>query len=251
MEHTADHTCPICGTPADLYDVVDFNKNCMEGAGVHLPLSGVPIYYRRCGACEYTWAPEFSGWGDEDFLNHIYNEDYVRVDPDYLTARPKSNAGIVEQLFGQHREQIRHLDYGGGNGGLSAILKQLGWDSTSYDPFPGDGQTVESLGQFNLITSFEVFEHVPDPNVLMANLRPLMGEECLVLFSTMASDGNIPPNGRLNWWYASPRNGHISLFSLRSLGLLAEKNGLGFRTFNGATHCFFTTLPSWAGVAKT
>lgn len=249
MENKTVHACPVCGSPAELYDVVDFNKNCRESEGIQLPLCGVPIYYRRCAACEYTWAPEFREWADEDFLNHIYNEDYVHVDPDYLTVRPEGNAVMVTQLFGRQREHIRHLDYGGGNGGLSALLAQQGWNTLSYDPFPGDRTTAESLGKFNLITSFEVFEHVPDPNTLMTSLCKLMDDECLVLFSTLVSDGNILPQGRLNWWYAAPRNGHISLFSTRSLALLAEKHGLGFRSFSATTHCFFNKFPSWVGIS--
>ncbi len=245
MDQTAQHACPVCSSPTALYDVVDFNKNCGEASGVFLPLSGVPIYYRRCSACAFAWAPEFSGWGDEDFLNHIYNEDYETVDPDYLAARPQANAGVIVESFGKDRERIRHLDYGGGNGSLSALLTAQGWDSTSFDPFPGDGTAPETLGKFNLITAFEVFEHVPDVDALMTGLRGLMDEQCLVLFTTLLSDGNIDPHGRLTWWYASPRNGHISLFSERSLGLLAEKHGLTFRSFSGSTHCFYNSSPDW------
>jgi hypothetical protein len=35
------------------------------------------------------------------------------------------------------------------------------------------------------------------------------------MFSTLLSDGNIKLGQKLTWWYASPRNGHISLFSRR------------------------------------
>jgi hypothetical protein len=251
MEQTAAHACPVCSDPAALYDVVDFNKSCREAEGVRLALAGVPIYYRRCGSCEYTWAPEFRQWADSDFLNHIYNEDYVHVDPDYLSARPQNNAHLLAQLLGKERGRIRHLDYGGGNGALSALLAQQDWNTASFDPFPGDGTTAESLGKFNLITSFEVFEHVPDPDSLMANLRTLMDEQCLVLFSTVVSDGNIRPDGRLTWWYASPRNGHISLFSTRSLALLAERHGLNFHSFGPTTHCFYNVMPAWANLAGT
>jgi len=83
----------------------------------------------------------------------------------------------------------------------------------------------------------------------MTHLRSLMDEECLVLFSTRARDGSILPSGRDNWWYAAPRNGHISLFSTKSL-LLADKYGLGFRSFSETTHCFYSKLPSWAGIGN-
>jgi hypothetical protein len=251
MEQTAVHACQVCDNPAALYDVVDFNKNCRESEEGRLALSGVPIYYRRCAAYGYAWASEFRQWSDSDFLNHIYNEDYVHVDPDYLESRPQGNAQMVNQLFGRERVRIRHLDYGGGNGGLSTLLAEQDWNTASFDPFPGDGTTPESLGKFNLITSFEVFEHVPDPDALMSSLRTLMDEECLVLFSTLVSDGAIVPNGRLTWWYASPRKGHISLFSARSLALLAERHGLNFRSFSPTTHCFYNVMPAWAGMAGT
>jgi hypothetical protein len=32
--------CPVCRGATDLFDVVDFNKNCEEARGVYLPLSG-------------------------------------------------------------------------------------------------------------------------------------------------------------------------------------------------------------------
>ena len=43
-----------------------------------------------------------------------------------------------------------------------------------------------------------------------------------MLFSTALSDGGLARNQRLRWWYASPRNGHISLFSHRSVGYPTE-----------------------------
>jgi len=121
--------------------------------GVHLHQCGVPIYYRRCRACEYTWALEFREWAEPDFLNHIYNEDYFHVDPDHLPVRPEGNGAVVAQLFGTERAHFRHLDYGNGNGGMSALLAQQGWDKASFDPFPGNGTTTESLGKFDPITS--------------------------------------------------------------------------------------------------
>jgi 2-polyprenyl-6-hydroxyphenyl methylase/3-demethylubiquinone-9 3-methyltransferase len=84
--------CPVCRGATDLFDVVDFNKNCEEARGVYLPLSGRPIYYRRCQQCAFTFAPEFRKWSDEDFLRDIYNDRYIDVDPDYVTTRPLTNA---------------------------------------------------------------------------------------------------------------------------------------------------------------
>lgn len=239
--------CPVCDSATAIYDVVDFHKSCEELRQHFLPLSGRPIYYHRCPGCGFTLAPEFSQWSDQDFERHIYNADYVEIDPDYVSARPLANAGLLNDMLGDSRALIRHLDYGGGSGGLAATLRQQGWQSSSYDPFPRNQQALAELGKFDLISAFEVFEHVPDVNQLMRNLSALMDEQCMVVFSTVLSDGYIRPNQRLTWWYASPRNGHISLFSKQSLVLLAKRHQLQFGSFDGGSlHCLFNRLPAWA-----
>jgi len=238
--------CQICGSETALLDVVDFNKSCEEARGKYLPISGIPIYYTHCPNCSFTFAPEFGQWTEDDFLKRIYNERYIDVDPDYLEVRPRTNAEVISNFFSQQKGMIKHLDYGGGNGKLSALLKEKGWDSLSYDPFPRNDIDINELGKFNFITALEVFEHVPDVNRLMNNLCMLMDNSCLILFSTMTTDGNIRQNNRITWWYASPRNGHISLFSKKSLMILGNKYGLGFKSISNGVHCYVNQTPVWA-----
>lgn len=242
-----DYLCPVCKAKADLFDVVDFNKSCMESAGQYLPLSGFPVYYVQCTDCGFMFAPELHQWANEQFAEHIYNADYIKVDPDYVQVRPVGNAEFIDKLFGQAKAQISHLDYGSGSGLMSQLLNQQGWRSLSYDPFNGDKiQPVSQLGAFNLITAFEVFEHVADIAELMRNLKALMANESVVIFSTLTSDGCILKGKRLDWWYASPRNGHISLYTVRSLRCLADAYGLNFGSFNSGSHVFVNTIPDWS-----
>jgi len=238
--------CPVCGGDGQLLDVVDFNKTCEEIRGVFLPIVGVPIYYALCAECGFCFAPQMYEWSLSEFSAHIYNEDYKLVDPDYEIARPSANANFIASLFGKDAGRIRHLDYGGGNGALSGLLRAQGFASTSYDPFVDLTVDPRSLGKFDLITAFEVFEHVPDVAALMSNLAALRAKEGVILFTTLASDGNIGPNQRLNWWYASPRNGHISLFSRKSLLCLAVRNSLNFGSLNDGLHVFWSQAPSFA-----
>jgi len=238
--------CPICAGNATLFDVVDFNKSCEENRGKFLPLSGSPIYYVHCQICAFTYAPEFADWSEQDFLEKIYNDQYIDIDPDYLEVRPQGNAKGLNDIFKDRTQTIRHLDYGGGNGRLTQLLRADGWISETYDPFPSTDVSLQELGKFDLITSLEVFEHVPDVNVLMQNLTQALSEDGLILFSTLASDNDIKPNQRLNWWYASPRNGHISLYSKRSLLLLGNKYNLKFASFSDGFHAYYKTVPTWA-----
>lgn len=242
---SASLSCPICAGSAVPHDVVDFNKSCAESWGTFLPLCGTPIYYYLCEGCGFCFAPEFRHWSPQDFAERIYNEGYGTVDPDYAGARSRGNAELLEKLFGDCREEIRHLDYGGGAGLLSDVLSRRGWESVSCDPFvnPAD---VRELGTFDLITAFEVFEHSPDIPGLLGELRSLLSPSSLMLISTLLSDGEVAMHKRLTWWYASPRNGHISLFSRNSLVRGLARIGLTLESKSPDMHFAFESVPGWA-----
>jgi SAM-dependent methyltransferase len=246
MTMTTSPPCPVCGGICALLDVVDLNKSCEEANGVFLPLSGVPVYYAQCCGCGFCFAPGLWLWTMREFEENIYNADYVNADPHYAEARPTASAADLVSLFGAQATAIRHLDYGGGHGMLSRLLGEAGWSSMSYDPFVDKTLDLSAIGRFDLITAYEVFEHVPDVGRLMADLTSLLAPDGMVLFSTMLSDGHIAPRQRLDWWYAAPRNGHISLYSRASLELLAAKNGLNLGSFSDVFHVFFKTVPAWA-----
>lgn len=228
--------CPVCGDKASYFDVVDFNKSCTDPLCRDTGFSGMPIYYSRCSGCEFLFTPSIYSWNETQFLEAIYNSDYIKFDGDYLQKRPKENAALLENFFGEQMPVIRHLDYGGGNGNLSEILKSRGWNSVSYDPFPSAEINLQALGRFNLITAFEVFEHVPDVHHLMKNLSSLLLPDGAILIFTLLSDGNVNQNDRLNWWYAAPRNGHISLFSKKSLDHLSGTYGFKVHNLNANLH---------------
>jgi SAM-dependent methyltransferase len=241
------HQCPVCDARAALFDVVDLNKSCEEFRQRYLPLAGVAVYYALCERCGFCFAPEMHAWSREEFSSKIYNAYYSKVDPDYLERRPRANADELIKLVGDDTgETIRHLDYGGGDGLLSDFLRDSGWRSSSFDPFVDSETDLPSLGKFDLVTAYEVFEHVPDVRRLVSDLATLTSERGLVLFSTVLSDGNIAPHERLNWWYASPRNGHISLFSRDSLYFLAQSEGFNFGSLSPNFHGFWKAVPDWA-----
>ncbi len=236
--------CPVCAGPAIPLAAVDFNKSCEEGRGSRLPSSGVAIEYCLCDGCGFCFAPEFSAWTFQDFEQRIYNADYEQVDPDYKLVRPTANAGMLAGLFAAAK--ISHLDYGGGSGLLSKQLREKGWDSQTYDPYVDRTVEVRGLGPFDLVTAFEVFEHVPDINVLFDDLQTLVKPDGMILFSTLLSDGEIGRQRPLTWWYASPRNGHISLFSAQSLRLCLNQRGFNFASASANLHLAYKTVPRWA-----
>jgi SAM-dependent methyltransferase len=237
--------CPVCGNSCEWLDALDFNRSCDEGRGKVLPKSGVLVCYALCHHCAFCFAPQLYAWQPETFERWIYNDRYVEVDPDYLDVRPRANADSLNVMFVQGPAG-RHLDYGGGNGMLADILRTRGWDSISYDPFLERKQPLKAQGQFELITAFEVFEHVPDVSALIADLAKFRAPNGMILFSTLVSDAEVRPGSAIKWWYAAPRNGHISLFSRKSLQVVAHRLSLNFGSFSADLHAFFGSLPHWA-----
>jgi hypothetical protein len=41
----------------------------------------------------------------------------------------------------------------------------------------------------------------------------------------------------LNWWYAGPRNGHISLYSAEALRRLFATHGMTVQSYSAGLHC--------------
>ena len=72
----------------------------------------------------------------------------------------------------------------------------------------------------------------------MADMNSLLAENGLILFSTLLQPADIDQQG-LNWWYAGPRNGHVSLFSRASLGRLVDPFGLKLGSFNDNLHVLY------------
>jgi len=239
--------CPVCRKPCAPLGIVDFNKNCEEHRGLRLPPAGRPVQYLACRTCGFAFAPEFAAWTPDDFAREIYNDGYAAVDPDHAETRPRANAETLLTTFPANARPASHLDYGGGAGRLSELLRAAGWSSACYDPFfSGGGQQAPS-GSYPLITCFEVFEHVPDVRGLVQRLDALLAPDGLVLASTLVSDGQLVPGQPLTWWYASPRNGHVSLFTARSLAMLATRQGWRTASFSPDIHVFWRgEFPAWA-----
>lgn len=234
--------CKICGSRAPLYGVVDFHKSCEENRGIHFPLSGIPIYYRRCESCKFLFTDAFDHWGIEQFKTYIYNDEYRLVDPDYEAKRPQANADFVAQYWGAVKAETRVLDYGGGSGKLAVKLRESGFHTAlTYDPMVPEF-SIPPEGKYDLVTSFETLEHVPDPVASIAGILRYSAEPGLIFFSTLVQPANFDQQ-RLNWWYVGPRNGHISLFSREALAIVWHRNGYKLASLSDNIHFAFRTLP--------
>lgn len=231
--------CKVCDGETALFDVVDFAKACdarLYPAG----LAAVPVYYRRCRACGFVFTDFFDDFAPQQWSAQLYNDDYYRsVDAAYAEERPLANARGVDHLLRQLKASTIGLDYGGGSGRTCARLREMGYRYDTVDPFGARSLTPENARRYNFCTAFEVAEHTPDPRGFVRSIVELASPQRLaILIGTQMHDGIVTDAARLSWWYAAPRNGHISLYSQRSLQLLAERFGLHYTAFSGRTHLF-------------
>lgn len=211
---------------------------------MRLPLSGVPIYYRRCGSCGFVFTDAFDDWTPAQFKAHIYNDGYAAVDPDYATARPRANADFIIRLWHQFKERTRLLDYGGGSDALCGALRAAGFPvAVSYDPMVADFSRLPE-GKFDLVTCFETLEHTPDPAGTIARILGCVAEPGLIMYSTLLQPADFVDQG-LNWWYVGPRNGHISIFSKEALHIAWSRHGYKAVSLSENMHFAFRTLPSY------
>lgn len=67
----------------------------------------------------------------------------------------------------------------------------------------------------------------------------------LIVFSTLVQPSDIDAQG-LNWWYAGPRNGHVSLYSRMSLAMLGQTFDFKLGSFSDSVHLFFREVPDFA-----
>ncbi len=208
--------CKVCTSVSRLFDVVDFHGNIdLDPAWPNrksiFPVSGIPIYYWKCGACGLVYTRAFDGFRPDDFREVIYDQSWR----DHLLgdARQRANhiADIVRELF-LPGSGSAGLDYGGGDGQLRDALNGRGFQFGSYDPFCGNDTRPNRT--FNLITCIEVFEHVCDVGNLMRDLDQLCAEDGGVFFTTRLCEDVKRCQG---WAYCLPRSGHITFFTRMSL----------------------------------
>lgn len=238
--------CKICGGAAALYGVVDLQKSCAELWGVRLPLSGVPVYYCRCAQCGFLFTDAFDDWSEEQFKTHIYNGEYLSVDPEYEEKRPRTCGEMVAALWAQRKVQTRVLDFGGGNDVLCSVLRARGFPvAETYDPMVTE-YARRPQGKFDLITCIETFEHMPDPGAGISQIVECLAETGLVLYSTRVQPVDFDKCG-LAWWYVGPRNGHISIFTRKALSIAWGRHGYKNISFSDDLHLAFCKLPPFLG----
>lgn len=179
-----------------------------------------------------------------------YTDGELRCSHSYLLPTVRSILGRFET-----EGERRLFDLGCGNGSVGACLYEDGWQVTGVDPsaegiakananFPhlrfsigsGYDDLVAKYGQFPVVISLEVVEHVYAPRDYASTIVQMLAPGGVAIISTpyhgyfknlaLALTGKMDAHFTALW-----DHGHIKFWSIRTLSELLHEVGFGDLTF--------------------
>ena len=185
--------------------------------------------YFKCDNCAYLFSEE-PFWLDEAYSRSINLSDTGLLDRNIYFSKVLS---VI--IFFCFNKNGTFLDYAGGYGVFTRLMRDIGFDFYWHDPYTqnlfanGFEKEVKPESEFELITAFEVFEHLVNPK---EELEKMLSYSKTIIFSTELMPKDIPDPKE--WWYYGFNHGqHISFYSEKTLRTLAKQFKLNYYNVNG------------------
>lgn len=211
--------CKLCGQAAALF-------------GSARVLGRYDARYFRCGACGFVQTePPF--WLEEAYASAITSTDIGSVNRALTFGRLTRR--FILAFF---NPGARFLDYGGGYGLFTRLMRDWGFDFYHYDRYcqnllaQGFDADMSGGARYELMTAFEVFEHLNDP---LSEIEQMLRYARNIVFSTQLVPPSNPKPGE--WWYYSPEHGqHIAFYTKPALDVIARHFGLNIYSNGSSLH---------------
>ena len=193
-------------------------------------LGKYPVGYFRCRSCGFIQTDE-PYWLSESYASAINEIDLGPV------SRALVGSNIVEGIIlSMFDKEAKFIDYGAGYGLLVRIMRDRGFDFYWYDKYCNNVFAKHFVANletgFELLTAFEVFEHLVDP---LSEIKAMLAYSNNLLFSTQ-----LVPNetqNRTDWWYFGPEHGqHVAFYTVEALQVVSKVFNLCLSTDGVGTH---------------
>jgi len=191
------------------------------------------VKYYYCGHCGFLQTEE------PHWLKEAYSNPISIIDTGIMARNigmSKITAVVLYFLFNKYG---KFLDFAGGYGFLTRLMRDIGFDFYWHDPYSpnlvarGFESKSNSL-KYELLTSFESFEHFVEPIQEFENMIKFSDN---ILFSTELLSSTLPKPGE--WWYYALESGqHISFYSYRTLKYIAQKHNMNLCSNGRGIHMF-------------
>jgi hypothetical protein len=175
--------------------------------------------YFRCSVCGFMQTEE------PYWLNEAYSSAINEIDLGTVNRAIIGSRAVEGLILSSFDERAKFVDYGAGYGVFVRLMRDRGFDFYWRDRYCENLFAKNFIAKdgmrFELLTAFEVFEHLSDP---ISEIEKMLALCENVLFSTL-----LVPDGAQTgkWWYFGPDHGqHISFYTIESLRVLAERFGL-------------------------
>ncbi len=187
------------------------------------------VEYFQCESCGMITAPESKNYN----LSRIYNDEYFTNVDSGWKGRAKIVCTYIKYINAfVSLKKMQICDFGAGNGYLSKILIDKGFNVLAYEPFAQKKTYLEKSNYcdtpFNadILLMVEVFEHFTNAFEEIHKILSDFHNPKLIIFTTNLTDNATKPTE--DWFYLEPDSGHFTLWSKKSLMLLGEMNGYKF-----------------------
>ena len=195
-------------------------------------LNKYEVHYFQCEHCGFIQT-EKPYWLDEAYSDAIAKSDLGLISRNIALAR--ISKVIIMTLFNSN---AKFIDYGGGYGIFVRMMRDFGFDFYRSDKFcdnlfsHGFDADVDGRNQYELITAFEVFEHLVNPR---DEIEHMLSFSKNILFSTLLVPKDSPKPGQ--WWYYGLEHGkHISFYTPKSLKEIADRFQLNLYSNGSSLH---------------
>jgi len=204
------------------------NSECKKKFEAEI-LNKYNISYLYCKNCGFLQT-EKPFW-----LKESYEESMNLSDTGILLRNmrlAKISSVILYFLF---RKNKKFLDYAGGYGIFTRLMRDVGFDFYWKDPYTKNilarGFEYDESMKIELLTSFESFEHFANP---LEDIEKMLKISKNILFTTDLLPAIVPKPEK--WWYYGLEHGqHISFYSRKTLKFIAKKYNFHLYSF-GNTH---------------